>query len=340
MINRSFLVIFICLLVISLAGITMAAPTHVLIATSGSASSMYFSSQAMWNVINKYSSDIVIGSLVETGGSYDECNRVGIAKECHIGEQTAIGPIQELYSGNPPFEQGNPDLRLLYGTSIGVYPFCVRVDENIRSLEDLHGKKYNEGPPGSGESVLTKAILDSFGIKPEYRSSSVADAVNMMKNRQIVGYTKFTNPDSLDSSMMDIATTQKITWLGFTKEQTEEITRSHPLFFWHEVEEGTVDELPEVKGWFYAAIMTGWATNELSQEVAYHIVKTIFENTEEITTAYPKWGLGIGTAVQDQINLFKDTEGIPPMHSGVIKYWEELGLDIPEKLIPPEYKNN
>jgi len=335
--SKFFLVVTIFLCFFGLVGITQASPTHVLIATSGSASSFHVSSQAMWNIVNEYSSDVVIGSLVETGGSYDEVNRVGVAEECHIGEQTAIGPIQQLYSGTGPFEKPNPNLRMLYATSVGIYPFCVRVDANINSLEDLDGKKYNEGPPGSGEAALTTSTLSALGIKPDYRSSSVADAVNMMKNRQIVGYTKFTNPDSLDSSMMDIASAQDITWIGFTKEQTEEISKLNPLFFWYDVKKDSVAGLPDVNGWFYATILTGFTTVDLSQEIAYHVVKAIFEHTKEITAAFPKWGLGIGTNVQNQIDTLAGVEGIPPMHSGVIQYWDELGLNIPKHLIPPEY---
>jgi len=69
---------------------------------------------------------VVIGLLVETGGSYDECNRVGVLEEAHIGEHTAIGALQELYSGSAPFEKPHPDLRMMYGKRLGVYPFCVR----------------------------------------------------------------------------------------------------------------------------------------------------------------------------------------------------------------------
>jgi len=331
-----FLLLFV--LVLTLNGYVKDGPMHVLIATSGLASSFHVNSQAMWNVINKYSPDVVVGSLVETGGSYDECNRVGVLKEVSIGEQTAMGPIQELYSGTGKFKEPHPELRMLYGTTLGLYPFCVRVAADISSMEDLNGKKYNEGPPGSGEEALTKMTLDVLGIKPNYRSSSVADAVRMMKNRQIVGYTKFTTPDSLDSSMMDISTTQDITWIGFTKEQTEKISEVNPLFYWYEVKKNSVEGLPDINGWFFATILTGFTTEELPQKVVYHMIKVIFEHMDEITATYPKWALGIGKTAEDQMNLFAGVEGLPPMHAGVIQYWEELGYEIPEKLIPAEYK--
>jgi len=336
--NIFLIFIFLLMLLLILNGYAKEGPMHVLIATSGSASGLYMCSQGMWNVINKYSPDIVVGSLVETGGSYDECNRVGILKEVDIGEQTAIGAIQELYSGTGKFKESNPELRMLYGIIIGLYPFCVRVDTNINAIEDLNGKKYNEGPPGSGEEALTKVTLGALGIKPKYSSSSVADAVRMMKNRQIVGYTKWTSADSLDSSMMDIATAQEITWIGFTKGQTEKISKLNPLFYWYEVKKGTIEGLPNVSGWFLATIVSGFTTNKLPQQVVYYMVKNVFEHMNEVTAAYPKWGLGIGTTPKDQLDLFLGVKGIPPMHAGVIQYWHELGFEIPEKLIPPEYK--
>jgi len=131
----------------------------------------------------------------------------------------------------------------------------------------MDGKKYNEGPPGSGESALTKMTMSALGVKPNYRSSSVADAVRMMKNREVVGYTKCSIIDSMDSSMMDISTTQEVTWLGFTKEQTESISEVNPLFYWYEIKKNTVDGLPDVERWFIATILAGFTTTELPQNV-------------------------------------------------------------------------
>jgi len=330
--------IIVCLLTVPVFGYAKEAPHHVLIATSGSASSYYLCSQAMWKVINKYSSDVVVGTLVETGGSYDECNRVGVMKVADIGEQTAMGAIQELYVGAGPFKKAHPELRMLFADVMGLYPFCVRVAANINKIEDLDGRLYNPGPPGSGEEVLTRSALKALGIKPKYRPSSVGDAVRAMKNRQIVGYTKFCAPDSLDASMMDIATAQKITWIGFTKEQTKKISMINPLFYWYKVEKGTVKRLPEVSGWFIATVLTGFTTTKLPQIVAYRIVRDIFEHMNEVLVAYPKWGIGIGTNVKDQIKFFSEVKGMPPMHAGVIQYWEELGFKVPSKLIPPEYQ--
>lgn len=313
-------------------------PIHVLDATVQSSSGHYLYSQAIWRVINKYSSDIVVGSLLQTGGSYDECKRVAISKEADLSSFLSIGSVQELYSGTGKFEKACPEARMINAPLIGLYPFVVRVGANIKTIEDLEGKKYNEGPPGSGEEMLTKTILGELGIEPKYSSSSVADGVVMMKNRQVVGYTKFTLPDSLEGSMMDIATAQEITWLGFTKEQTEKISQINPLFYWYEVKKGTVKGLPDVSGMFFAAIIVGFTTNELPQQVVYHMVKDIYEHTDEIIASYPQFGLGTGRTPKDQLNLFDGVEGIPPMHAGVIQYWHELGFEIPEKLIPPEYQ--
>jgi TRAP transporter TAXI family solute receptor len=334
------ILILVFLLLISINICVQGSPLQVLIATSGAASSGNFRSQTVWNIINKYIPEIIVGSLVETGGSYDEANRVGILKEVQIGEQTAMGALQELYSGTGKFTEPHPELRMLYGTVLAVYPFIVRVEENINKIEDLEGKKYNEGPPGSGEESITKTTLNVLGIKPNYRSSSVADAVSMMKNRQIVGLTKSTLPDALDSSMVDIATTQKLAWLGFTKEQTEKISKTVPLFYWYEVKKNSVQGLPDANGWFLASLLSAFTTKELPQKVVYNMVKTIFEHMDEIIAADSKWGLGIGKTPAEQMNSFAGIEGLPPMHAGVIQYWEELGLNVPEKLIPPDYVKN
>jgi TRAP transporter TAXI family solute receptor len=67
---------------------------------------------------------------------------------------------------------------------------------------------------------------------------------------------------------------------------------------------------------------------DIPEEVVYYIVKVIWENLAILQE--------IHGATKDMI-LEKAIDGLAvPLHKGAIRYYREIGLEIPERLIPKE----
>lgn len=64
-------------------------------------------------------------------------------------------------------------------------------------------------------------------------------------------------------------------------------------------------------------------------ELAYKIVKTIWENRVEIKKAAP-------TFLDDRLTEVSLGVKTNYMHPGAVKFYRELGLTVPKNLIPPE----
>ncbi|MBQ9198379.1 MAG: C4-dicarboxylate ABC transporter substrate-binding protein, partial [Clostridia bacterium] len=63
----------------------------------------------------------------------------------------------------------------------------------------------------------------------------------------------------------------------------------------------------------------------LTDDEVYEIVKAVWENRDE-------WA-GVSKSVETQVTLDSVLEGIAiPMHPGAIRYFEEIGVEIPENL--------
>jgi TRAP-type uncharacterized transport system substrate-binding protein len=72
----------------------------------------------------------------------------------------------------------------------------------------------------------------------------------------------------------------------------------------------------------------------MSQEVGYRITKAVYTGWKEIEESYPP-----SQGVDPIRDAFRNTpagEGFY-YHSGLIQFAREIGIDVPERLVPPEY---
>ena len=68
---------------------------------------------------------------------------------------------------------------------------------------------------------------------------------------------------------------------------------------------------------------------DLDTNIVYEMAKAYYENLDKIGEVFP---LAADSTPEDTI---KNTT--VPLHAGVIKYFKEIGMDVPEELIPHEY---
>jgi TRAP-type uncharacterized transport system substrate-binding protein len=67
---------------------------------------------------------------------------------------------------------------------------------------------------------------------------------------------------------------------------------------------------------------------DLDDDVAYEMTKAYWENHEEVANAFPA-----AQGVTPEISV---AEATYPIHAGAVRYYQELGIDIPEEVMPPE----
>jgi TRAP transporter TAXI family solute receptor len=100
--------------------------------------------------------------------------------------------------GKGPFEgKPVPDLRLLHViTSNNALQFLVSESSGIKGIYGLEGKPFTPGMLGSSTEQLSTEIFRTLGIRPKFRHSNYADAIEGMKNEIVVGFAKAAAPDS------------------------------------------------------------------------------------------------------------------------------------------------
>lgn len=296
------------------------------IATGSTGGTYYPYGGAMAGIINKHVQGVeataeVTGASVENARLLDS-NEAQIALMMNDVVYHAIKGEQAF---NKPIE-----LRTLFAMYPHFFHVVTLKDSKVNSMADLKGKKVSVGAPGSGTETMANQVLNALGLSYDqfqvFRLSFTENTEALRDKVIDVGIWSVGPPTS---SIMDLATTHQIKLLSFSKEEMAKVHEKYPYYGEMKLEAGTykgVDEeitAPSV----WNSVMVH---KNMSEDLAYKIVKAIFENKEEIVQVYS------GAKYTTPENSIQNA--VAPLHPGAVKYFKEIGLEVPQHLIPPEMK--
>lgn len=257
---------------------------------------------------------------------------VAITKSIRNGEADVGNSVSstdyENYHGTGSFE-GDPfeDLRMLFYYEVTAEIFCTTQDSGITTLAGLDGQKFNPGGTGTSAEDLCHKILDLFGVQPDYFAASQSDAADAYSNREIVGTIKL--GPVVDSYVMQLNAAIPVHLIDLSEDEISQIIEAYPYLIEVTIPGGTYDGIDEDVH-TVGTPQGAQTTKNLSQQDGYNIVKAIFEDGKEVwQSAYPTG------AENDYVAM--TLASTVPLHAGTVQYFEEIGIEVPEELIPPEY---
>jgi TRAP transporter TAXI family solute receptor len=224
-------------------------------------------------------------------------------------------------------------LRMLYFRDANPLLMAVRADSDMDAFPDLQGKKIYVGYPGStGYGQMDKS-LDALGIEYEEFVGELSDGITAFKDGRIDAFGKSASGRSVDASHMDIMSTTDIKFLSYTAEETARIQAKYPWLGFIDYPAGWYEQLPDLGALTINLYDNNAITStDFPEELAYRWTKSVIENWDETVAVFPA-------------NEFYDPVAalvrMPPdvyLHPGAIRYYREIGAEIPESAIPPEMK--
>jgi TRAP transporter TAXI family solute receptor len=274
----------------------------------------------MANILSKHVPGLSATAEV-TGGSVDNLKLINAGKSEVAFSMADAG--WEAYQGVEKFKDGKVNVRTL----MVLYPnkmHVVTIDgTGISKLGDLKGKRVSTGSAGSGTEIMAMRVLEAAGIDGrkdvKQERLGVAESVNAMKDRKLDAF--FWVGGLPTAAVTDLAATPGIKIkLVDHDEATEAMNKKYgPLY---------------VKGVIPARTYAGqdkastgvdvWnilvATDKMSDQMAYTIVKTLFEKKAEIVAVHKE---------AQNIELKSQPAGSPiPFHPGAKKYLQEQGIKV------------
>jgi len=238
------------------------------------------------------------------------------------------------WNGDGPFSKPQPWLRsiaaLWQNTDHFVLLTELTTDGTIWDIDKLDGERFVLGARNSGAEKSGDHILKSLGINYEDKVSlaymGYGATANAIQDGTIVGMNIPAGPPVTGITRAFAMVGEKLSLLSFTDADLEAINQTYPLWSRFVIPADTYPNQPDaVQGVAHPNILV--VRDDISDEEVYQITKTLWENLPALREIHKATrGVALETALT----------GIgAPLHPGAARYYREIGIDIPEELVPP-----
>ena len=240
----------------------------------------------------------------------------GIAQADH--QYQAVNGLDEWRDKGPQTE-----LRAIFSLYAESVTLVVGADTDIRSMEDLKGKRVDIGVPGSGTQSNAIDGLRAAGIDwqkdIEVSHANLDERLTMFMQGEIDAFFYTVGHPNIEIKFATFSVRgARIIPLN----DIDSLIDSNPSYSRVLIPSGTypmarTDVDIETIG-VYATLLT---SAQVSEDVVYAITKAVFENVESSTDLRSEFG----ALLSDQFS-----KGLTaPMHPGAVKYYREIGINSP-----------
>ncbi|MCI3950717.1 MAG: putative rane protein [Burkholderiales bacterium] len=291
------------------------------IATGGTGGVYYPLGGGMANLLSKYVPGMQATAEV-TGGSVDNLKLIATGKP-YIALAMADAS-QDALRGAGKFKGSKVPLRTLTILYTNIMHVVTVEGTGINTMKDLKGKRLSTGSPGSATEVMAFRVLEAAGIDPlkdiTRERLGVTESANAVKDKKIDAF--FFVVGLPTSAVTDLASTPGI--------KIKFIDHAHLVPAMNKKYDNlyTEDVIPKTtyagmaadnKASAVANILV--AHEKMSDQVAYNIVKTIFDKRPELINVHK-------TAADIKLENQKASSSPVPFHPGAIKYFKEKGIKV------------
>lgn len=300
------------------------------IATGGTGGVYYPTGGGYAELINKYLDGYsavaeVTGASVENAGL--------IARGDSDIALALADTVYQAYHGTGRFEGNGGPGQLANLRALGsAYPNAVQIvtlaGSGIESLQDLKGKRVSVGAPGSGTEVSAQTILSANGMSyddiEEQRLNFNETAAAIRDGQVDAGFWSVGPPTS---SILDLATTRDVVLIELSDEEIANSLEAEPTFARYTLPANSYPGQSEPVNTVGTPNVILVAA-EMDEELAHDFLAALYEHIDEIIAIHP--------SAQDTTPEFA-LEATPiPLHPGAIRYFEENGYTVPDRLRPPQ----
>ena len=244
----------------------------------------------------------------------------------------------DVYTGTGPFALDKPatNLRILAYTFDLPNQIGVPVKSPIQSFSDLKGKSVSVRYHMSGAWYLFKQQAEALGYDIEkdmdMKYLSYAESTAAMISGSLDAWVAMGDPPHPTYAQTDLTFPMRL--ISLTEEEVNKIIAKFPAYapFLIAADYYHMDK-PALSVAFLGEEAT---TTDLSEDIAYKIVKGRFEDPElagyYLSSAKRFIVEGFAREAVETIKV-----GVP-YHAGAVRAYKELGWNVPAGRIPPEYK--
>jgi uncharacterized protein len=291
----------------------------VTIGTGGVTGVYYAAGGAICRLLNKDRRAHGIRCSVEsTGGSAFNINTIK-AGELDFG--MAQSDVQfNAFKGDGQYK-GNAfgDLRAVFSLHPEPFTVLVRKEAGVAKFDDLKGKRFNVGNPGSGTRASMEQLLAAMGWKmSDFSLASELKADEhgpALCDNKIDGFFYAVGHPS--ANIQDPTTTCGAKLIALTGAAPDKLVAEFPYYAKATVPGGMYSNNPQPTA-TYGVLATLVTSSKTPDETVYQLVKATFDNFDEFKKLHPAF------ANLEPAGMVKDGLSAP-LHPGAAKYFKEKG---------------
>jgi uncharacterized protein len=307
---------------LALAGAVVAQEKYSLsIATGGTGGVYYPLGGGLANILSKAVPGLQATAEV-TGGSVDNLKLIASGKPYIAFSMADAG--QDAYRGEDKFKGNKVPLKTL----MVLYPNRMHVvtieGTGITKMRDLKGKRVSTGSPGSATEVMAFRVIEAEGLDKDKDMKrerlGVAESVNAIKDRKIDAFfwvgglptaavTDLANTPGVKIKMIDHADAVKKMNQKYGQLYVEDVIPKATY-------RGMDTDNKQATVWNILV-----SHENLSNETAYNIVKTIFDKRDDLIAVHKE-------AENFKLENQKQAASPIPFHPGAAKYFAERGVKL------------
>jgi hypothetical protein len=291
------------------------------IATGGTGGVYYPLGGGMANVLSKYVPGVTATAEV-TGGSVDNLKLIGTGKP-YVAFAMADAS-QDAIRGEDKFKGSKVPLKTL----MVLYPNRMHVvsieGTGVNTIADLKGKRVSTGSPGSATEVMAFRVIEAAGLDKDKdmrrERLGVSESVNAIKDKKIDAF--FWVGGLPTAAVTDLAATPgvKIKMIDHAQLVPAMNKKYGNLYVQDVIPRATYSGMTADNK--NATVWNILVSHEkLSDQVAYSIVKAVFEHRDELIAVHKE-------AENFKLDLQKQAATPIPFHPGAAKYFQEKGIKL------------
>jgi uncharacterized protein len=215
------------------------------------------------------------------------------------------------------------NMRALFPMYDTPFEAVVLQRSGITALAQLDKKRIGIGPKAGTGGTYIPAILKLLGISAELSYGSFEAIATDLLTGRIDAYVTLLGAPA--PAFQDVEVKEPLSFISLSPEQIEAIRKAMPEFSPSKIAAGTYRSLEKD----YVSIgVYNFAIGraDLPDDLVYKLVKIVFENQPRLVK--------VTSTASDTLpqNVAKNT--FLPFHPGAVRYYREIGISIPDALVP------
>jgi len=192
---------------------------------------------------------------------------------------------------------------------------------HLGGLEGFAGKRIGDGPKAGTAGTYIPRMFNTLGIAATLRNGAYEDNVHQVASGELDGLVAFAGIPMAGLAELDAQL--PLDYLQPSPDQIALVRKDFSEISPSLVPAGTY---PSLTADYHSFGIYNFAivNEDLPDDLVYKIVKAVFEHHQELVKAHP--------AAKETLAVNVDRDTFLPFHPGAVRYYREIGVDIPAAL--------